>query len=53
MIFDKQKHTAPPVGIIPIKVHNHIRADNILLAMRMYLAANKASQKNGFQSCRT
>jgi hypothetical protein len=38
-------NTAPPVGLMPIKIHNHRRADSILLAMRRYLAANKGIPK--------
>jgi hypothetical protein len=41
MIFYKQKHAAPPTGLTPLNIHNHIRVDSILMAMRRYHFANK------------
>ena len=45
MFNNQENNIAAPVGLMPIKIHNHIRADNILLAMRRYLAANKGIPK--------
>jgi hypothetical protein len=43
---DESKQLAKPeIGLMPIKIHNTLRADNILLAMRRYLAANKGIPK--------